>query len=261
MVSRRIRFLFPLLTAVVLITGLCAGDGALSGNGQALPILMYHDVVEDGQPCNTWTVTAGRLREDLQWLKDHGYTSILPRDLEKGPLPKGKSVLITFDDGYESNYRLAFPILKEFGDKAVISLITKYVDEGDAEFLTWDMCREMEASGLVEFGSHTYDLHQDQPRGIRRAPGETQDAYDRRVFPDLDTSVSLIQKNLHANVLFFAYPYGQKEPWASDYLYQHFSMTVTTRYGLANLACGRYDLPRYTVSMEESAAHHLGGRP
>ena len=149
MVSRRIRFLFSVLTAVVLIIGLCAGDGALSGNGQALPILMYHDVVEDGQPCNTWTVTAGRLREDLQWLKDHGYTSILPRDLEKGPLPKGKSVLITFDDGYESNYRLAFPILKEFGDKAVISLITKYVDEGDAEFLTWDMCREMTESGAL----------------------------------------------------------------------------------------------------------------
>ena len=72
MVSRRIRFLFSVLTAVVLIIGLCAGDGALSGNGQALPILMYHDVVEDGQPCNTWTVTAGRLREDLPgtWRRD-----------------------------------------------------------------------------------------------------------------------------------------------------------------------------------------------
>lgn len=263
MVSRRIRFLFLLLTAaaVGLIPVLCAGDGALSGNGQALPILMYHDVVEDGQPCNTWTVTAGRFREDLQWLKDHGYTCILPRDLEKGPLPKGKSVLITFDDGYESNYRLAFPILKEFGDKAVISLITKYVDEGAPDFLTWDMCREMEASGLVEFGSHTDNLHQDQPRGIHRVQGESREDYDRRVFPDLDASIQKLEKNLDAKVLFFAYPYGQKELWASDYLTEHFAMTVTTKYGRANLACGRYDLPRYTVSMEESVAHHLGGRP
>ena len=113
MISRRIRFLFLILVAVVLLTGLCAGDGALAGNGQSLPILMYHDVVEDGQPCNTWTVTTGRLRQDLQWLKDHGYTCVLPRDLEKGPLPKGKAVLITFDDGYASNYRLAFPILRQ----------------------------------------------------------------------------------------------------------------------------------------------------
>ena len=141
MFTRRIRSLFALFAAALLLLVLCCGDGALSINGQALPILMYHDVVEDGQPCNTWTVTAGRFRQDLKWLRDHGYTCVLPRDLVKGHLPKGKAVLITFDDGYESNYRLAFPILKEYGDKAVISLITKYVDDGVPGFLTWDMCR------------------------------------------------------------------------------------------------------------------------
>lgn len=261
MFTRRIRSLFALFAAALLLLVLCCGDGALSINGQALPILMYHDVVEDGQPCNTWTVTAGRFRQDLKWLRDHGYTCVLPRDLVKGHLPKGKAVLITFDDGYESNYRLAFPILKEYGDKAVISLITKYVDDGVPGFLTWDMCREMEASGLVEFGSHTYDLHHDQPRGIRRAPGETREAYDQRVLPDLESSVDLIQKNLNTKVLYFAYPYGQKEPWSSDFLQKRFAMTVTTKYGRANLSGGRYDLPRYTISMEESVAHHLGGTP
>ena len=144
----------PCLHALQLLV-FCTGDSALSGNGQALPILMYHDVVEDGQPYNTWTVTAGRFRQDLQWLKDHGYACVLPRELARGHLPRGKAVLITFDDGYESNYRLAFPILKEFGDKAAIALVTKSVDQGEPGFLTWDMCREMEASGLVEFGSHT----------------------------------------------------------------------------------------------------------
>ena len=38
-------------------------------------------------------------------------------------------------------------------------------------------------------------------------------------------------------------------------------MTVTTKYGRANLSGGRYDLPRYTISMEESVAHHLAERP
>lgn len=261
MLTRNIRFLLSLLTACILIGLLCAGDGALSGNGQALPILMYHHVVEDGQPCNTWTVTTSRLRQDLQWLRDHGYTCVLPRELETAPLPQGKAVLITFDDGYESNYRLAFPILKEFGDKAVIALITRYVDEGDPDFLTWDMCREMEASGLIEFGSHTWDLHHDHPRGIHRAPGESREQYEARVFPDLETSVRRIRQNLGVPVHFFAYPYGQREPWADQFLQDHFSMTVTTQYGRANLACGRHDLPRYTVSMEESAAHHLGGTP
>lgn len=224
MFTRRICSLFACSAVALLLLVFCTGDSALSGNGQALPILMYHDVVEDGQPYNTWTVTAGRFRQDLQWLKDHGYACVLPRELARGHLPRGKAVLITFDDGYESNYRLAFPILKEFG-------------------------------------SHTYDLHHDQPRGIRRAPGETREAYDQRVLPDLETSVDLIQKNLNTKVLYFAYPYGQKEPWSSDFLQKRFAMTVTTKYGRANLSGGRYDLPRYTISMEESVAHHLGGTP
>ena len=261
MVWRQIVSRLTLLAAAALILLLCCGDVSLSGNGQSLPILMYHNVVEDGQPCNTWTVTAGRFRQDLQWLKDHGYTCVLPRELESAPLPSEKAVLITFDDGYESNYRLAFPILKEFGDKAVISLVASCIDRGDPDFLTWDMCREMEGSGLVEFGSHTYDLHHDHPRGIRRSPGESREEYDRRVLSDLETGTARIEQQLHTKVRFFAYPYGQKEPWASPFLHDAFAMTVTTHYGRANLACGRYDLPRYTVSMEEPAARHLGGTP
>lgn len=134
MFTRRICSLFACSAVALLLLIFCTGDSALSGNGQALPILMYHDVVEDGQPYNTWTVTAGRFRQDLQWLKDHGYACVLPRELAKGHLPRGKAVLITFDDGYESNYRLAFPILKEFGDKAAIALVTKSVTRRSPDF-------------------------------------------------------------------------------------------------------------------------------
>ena len=139
MFTRRICSLFACSAVALLLLVFCTGDSALSGNGQALPILMYHDVVEDGQPYNTWTVTAGRFRQDLQWLKDHGYACVLPRELARGHLSRGKAVLITFDDGYESNYRLAFPILKEFGDKAAIALVTKSVDQGEPGFLTWSL--------------------------------------------------------------------------------------------------------------------------
>ena len=80
MFTRRICSLFACSAVALLLLVFCTGDSALSGNGQALPILMYHDVVEDGQPYNTWTVTAGRFRQDLQWLKDHGYACVLPRE-------------------------------------------------------------------------------------------------------------------------------------------------------------------------------------
>ena len=63
--------------------------------------------------------------------------------------------MITFDDGYVSNYRLLFPLLQKYQMKAAICLIVSLTDEdpeGHGQ-LTWDMCREMQASGLVEIGT------------------------------------------------------------------------------------------------------------
>jgi len=222
-----------------------------------LYILMYHHMVEDGQNYNTWTITTSRFREDLQWLRDNGYTWLLPSQLAAGePLP-AKAVLITFDDGYASNYQLAFPILQEFQAKAVISLITRHVEDQDPDFLSWDMCREMAASGLVEFGSHTYDSHGEDPRGIKRASGERRTAYEARVFPDIQASIDQIQENLGTEVLFFAYPHGQTERWASDFLREHFAITVTTRHGPADLSRGLYDLPRHNITVEHPVSEFL----
>ena len=223
-----------------------------------LHILMYHDVIQgDGSSCGDWTVTDQRFREDLQWLKDHGYTTMLPSQVISGqPLPE-KAVLITFDDGYASNYNLAYPILKEFQDKAVISMIVARTAEGRPDFLTWAMAKEMEDSGLVEIGSHTYDSHKEDPRGIKRGKGENQEAYQARIFTDLEDSIRLIEENTGYKVNFFAYPHGQTEPWASDFLAQHFSMTVTTHHGAADIGGGLYNLPRYNINMKQPPSKFL----
>ena len=119
----------------------------------ALPILMYHHLVADGEECNDMTVTVGRMEKDLKWLQDNGYHTVLPRELAAGdPLPE-KPVLLTFDDGYRSNYELLFPLLEKYQMKAVISIITYMQDVSASNFISWDMCREMTESGLVEIGS------------------------------------------------------------------------------------------------------------
>ena len=234
------------------------GDQPAPSDNHTLYILMYHSVVEgDGSGCNDWMTTTQRLREDLQWLKDHGYTTLLPSELAAGtPLPQ-RAVLITFDDGYADNYRLAYPLLQEFQAKAVISMIVRRTADGKSDFLTWDMCREMAASGLVEIGSHTYDLHAEQPRGIRRLEGENREAYEARVFPDVEESVRLIEENVGQKVRFFAYPHGQTEPWAGDFLREHFAVSVTTRHGPANISGGLYDLPRHNINARQPASKYL----
>lgn len=225
-------------------------------------ILMYHHLVEREEDVrdNTMVVTAQRFAQDLRWLADNGYTTVLPRDLAAGvPLPE-KAVMITLDDGYASNYRLAFPLLRERGMKAAIALVCGKLDDGDPLYLTWDMCREMARSGLVEFGSHSYRCHNlDQrdgaytprgPNGIQRLKGESREAFQARVLDDLELSARRLEEELGAAPLYFAYPYGVKEPWASEFIAERFAVTVVTKEGTANLAKGLYGLPRKAVSMD-----------
>lgn len=220
-----------------------------------LYILMYHHVVEDGVECNNWTIPVSRLKEDLQWISDNGYTTVLPREIiENGSLPS-KAVLITFDDGYTSNYELAYPLLQEYQAKAVISIVTDYIEQDTSFFLNWDMCREMESSGLVEIGSHTHNLHESS---IIRLNNETQEEYEARVLPDIQKSIDLINQNLGHPPVFFAYPHGKTESWASDFLAEHFHMSVTTTFGPAKLSKGLYNLPRHNITSQIKASRFLG---
>lgn len=209
---------------------------------------MYHHFIREGEDYNTWMLTDTRLREDLQWLADHGYTTILPSELAEGkPLPE-RAVMLTFDDGYDSNYTLAYPILQEFQAKVVISTVVKNTNDEKPGALTWSMCREMAESGLVEIGSHTYDLHKEE-NGIARREGESREEYRDRVLPDLQTSIDLIETNMGSKPLFFAYPKGFTEEWADDFLQENFSVTVTTYHGPSDISKGLYDLRRCNVSM------------
>ena len=139
--------------------------------GVRVPVIMYHAVIDDSTRQGQYVISPQELESDFRWLKGEGYTPILSHDLiaySKGEcvLPE-KPILITFDDGYYNNYLYAFPLAKQYGMKFILSPIGKYTDLYSETpdkspyyaHCTWDMLREMQSSGLVEIGNHSYDLH------------------------------------------------------------------------------------------------------
>lgn len=231
-----------------------------------LPILMYHHLVEEGEEYNDMTVTVGRMEQDLKWLHANGYHTVLPRELISGdPLPENP-VLLTFDDGYRSNYELLFPLLQKYQMKAVISIITYMQEANASSFLNWDMCREMTESGLVEIGSHTHTLHNLGERkgnflpgginGIQRYPEESDEDFRVRVLDDIQKSYDIITQEV-GQVTFFAYPFGVTEPDAEAFVSELFPMTVVTKFGKADLQEGSHQLPRITVTMESELTEIL----
>src|SRR4051812_22421462 len=94
-----------------------------------LPILTYHRVIDASGKTGNHTIylSAARFRKQLEYLRDHQYQPITFRDLQTIPANATlhKKVILTFDDGYEDNYTVLFPLLKEFGFTAVIFLVTR----------------------------------------------------------------------------------------------------------------------------------------
>lgn len=178
-----------------------------------IPALMYHKIGDapPGSKLRKLWVSPADFRRQLEYLRDHGYTAInftYWRDAEKGvkPLPE-KPVLITFDDGYMNNYEYAYPLLREFGMKGVIFVVYEALEKHNGwhnpstepwlKMLTWAQMKEMQDSGVVEFGSHTM-----RHRNLSEAPLE-------EVRWELTESKKRLEDKLGREMIGFAYPYGQ----------------------------------------------------
>jgi peptidoglycan/xylan/chitin deacetylase (PgdA/CDA1 family) len=128
-----------------------------------LPIIMYHYVEYLPRNQNDLKArlnTAPNLFESqIKSLADEGYTTYFAKDIPLimagRKIQAPKSVVLTFDDGYEDFYTYAFPILKKYGMKGTNYVITEFV--GRYGFLNTHEIQELAASGLVEIGAHTLD--------------------------------------------------------------------------------------------------------
>jgi poly-beta-1,6-N-acetyl-D-glucosamine N-deacetylase len=175
-----------LIFLIMLLTGTGAYAGTPVAAAQAFDVFCYHDVKDDVDgdlERETTTISTKNLARHFAWIEAHGYHPISIDDLldakeGKKSLPS-KPVLLTFDDGYKSLYTRAYPLLKLYKYPAVSALVGswlevekgKMVQYGDEQvlrehFLTTQQIKEMADSGLLEFVSHTYDLH----RGILANP-------------------------------------------------------------------------------------------
>ena len=102
-----------------------------------VPILMYHSILKDSARQGKYVISPAVLAADLDALQVKGYTAITVSDLlayvqDGADLPE-KPVMITFDDGYYNNYIYAYPLLKQRGMKAVVSITI------DDEFVVHDI--------------------------------------------------------------------------------------------------------------------------
>lgn len=210
-------------------------------------VLLYHHILKDEEnpyDNNYSVISYNYFEEHLKYLSKNGYSTISLTDLEnflynQTPLPE-KSVLITFDDGYLSNYTYAFPLLAAYGMQGVIFPITYTVEEKSVVFdpnrrdkLSWGQISVTD--DIFEYGSHTHNLHQvinGQPAILA-----FQDSIIRQ---DLTKSMELLDTTA------IAYPFGAYDEATIDLVKGlGYKLGFTTTEGRVTHETSPYEIPRY----------------
>ena len=188
-----------------------------------------------------------------------------------------KSVVITMDDGYQSNYVYAYPVMQKYNIKATIALITEYlVEEHKAPFnpevltwLSWQQIKEMQASGLVDFQAHTHAQHHYRPvdaSGNKKKPMlisplydpqkgrvETKEEYRERVREDLRQCKEIIETRLGTEAFAIFYPFGAYNHQVQDLAQEvGYKMQLSIKNGLNRYGDNLREIRRVNVSPQDS---------
>ena len=192
--------------------------GVTPGGYQIVPILTYHNLAEQAK--GRLVLAAASFREQMRYLKTNGYRVVsLAEFIEFTRLTRQlpqRAVVLTFDDGYHAFKDHAYPVLRELGFTATLFIYTDWVGAGRAS-LSWADLREMAAAGM-DIQAHS-KTHAD----LRRAQGETEAQYARRMQAELEQPQELFNRNLGRRSQILAYPYGRWEegllPKVKEYSY------------------------------------------
>jgi peptidoglycan/xylan/chitin deacetylase (PgdA/CDA1 family) len=114
--------------------------------GDEIPVFVYHHVDKIN------------FRDHLQFLYNNGYQTLniaqLDQLLSAKQKPTGKEVLLTFDDGLEDLYTVAYPLLRSFRFQGIAFIAPYWI--GEQGLVTWQQVEEMHQSGMIDFQAHSY---------------------------------------------------------------------------------------------------------
>jgi len=211
-----------------------------------------------GAKFNSLRVSPNMFEKQIAYLASNGWSFYTMAEItqKRETLPK-KSVVITFDDGYEDNFTNAFPILEKYNAKATIYLV---VDRHDREWsslrkaknnsgelrkepkLQDEQIRKMISSGLIEIASHTL-TH----------PNLSKLNHEQK-HHEIFESKKIIEKLFNIECNSFCYPFGIFDEDDLRLVQDSgYTNATTTKTGISNLEQENiFKISRITVSGKDN---------
>ena len=247
-----------IITLLLILTGFSAVIAA--EDNRLLPVLVYHhiqDPVKSDVSC-----TPSMFENHMIALKDAGFTPItIPqtRSFLAGTLSQSikKPVLITFDDGYESLYNYALPISVKHRVPMTVFVITSRIGQKPqfSKYLTESQIKEMNASGLWYFGSHSHNMHTESTKIYTAFGGGKVNPVLEELRDDLAASSKCLEKILGIPTEIIAWPYGKfNNEYTAIARLVGYKMHFTSLYGYNEPGTNPYSIKRIPVSARDTGA-------
>ncbi|MEN9543179.1 MAG: poly-beta,6-N-acetyl-D-glucosamine N-deacetylase PgaB [Pseudomonadota bacterium] len=252
-----------LLCCLALLAAPVPAPAQPTQGGQRFVSIAFHDVVDDARDLEGDAITTDHLIAFFEWLRADGWNPIRLDDLDAAraghrPLPP-KAILVSFDDGYLSLYTRVWPLIRAYRIPIVAALVGSWmaplpggtVRYGDLrlpreKFISWPQVREMARSELVEFASHSHDLHRGilaNPQGSQMpaastalyTPGlgyEDDTATRTRLRTDLQASRAQFERELGRAPRAIVWPFGRYSALAAEVAHElgfEFALTLDPR--------------------------------
>jgi peptidoglycan/xylan/chitin deacetylase (PgdA/CDA1 family) len=250
------------------------GKPAIDRTASAM-CLCYHNI-EDKGGSKAMTITSAQFEQEMQALKDNGFTVIGMQDFfafrrgEKN-IPK-KSCIITIDDGWISTYTNAWPILKKHGYPFTVFVYINYIGTG-GKSMSWGQLEEMRDAG-VDIECHTYS-HSD----LKKAGNGMDKVHAALVHKDVAElgvdgwmkkeiveSKKVLESKLGIKVAALAYPFGNYNAKARELVKEAGYEGAFTVYGQrlsidspAKDLLGRYAIEAAKPKIFQDAMKMIGG--
>ena len=197
--------------------------------------IMYHRFEENKYPSTN--IRINDFKEHIELIKKDGIKFVNPSNFENelNDKKKERKVLITIDDGYQSFYDNAWPILKKNKIPFILFVSTREV--GKRGYMSWENIREIEKYDFVEIGNHSH------------SHDYLIDFEDQEIENDLKKSISIFKNEIGKNSAFFSYPFGEYSLSLKNIVIElGYKYAFGQHSGVVDYTKNLFEMPRFPIN-------------
>ena len=209
------------------------------GQAKVVPSFVYHRFGDDRYPSTN--ISKANFEAHLRFLKKQGFQVVTLSEALSYLTQRStieKMVCLTVDDGFNSFYENAFPLLQQYGFKATVFINTASV--GSPDYMDWEALRELQEAG-IEIGNHSHQHDY--------FLNDSTESRLEHFASDLLEAQSLIEQNLGRRPEVYAFPYGEFDDSLKNVVKQAgIKAAAVQSSGVMHKQSDFYQLPRFPMS-------------